>query len=182
MNCTTLRFVGRRAGQIASRSLGRAWASSLDSKSVAAFTELEHRNWQKAVSAYDKGFGALTRQCIPELLKAVQCGTGSQLLDVATGPGFVAEAAAKAGASVVAVDFSRKMLDLATQRLAGHDVKLLEADAASLPFEQESFDSVACSFGVLHLPVPEDFFAESLRILKPGGRLGFHCLGSDPCN
>ena len=160
---------------------GRRWASTLDAEGIAAFRDLEHRNWQKAVFAYDKGFGVLTRQCIPDLLDAVQCKVGSQLLDVATGPGFAAEAAAKAGASVVAVDFSRKMLDLASERLADrNDVKLIEADAAQLPFEEESFDAIVCNFGVLHLPVPEDFFAESFRLLRPGGRLAFTVWAATP--
>ena len=132
--------------------------------------------------AYDKGFGPLTRQCVPELLAAVHCQSGIRLLDVATGPGFVAEAAAKQGASVIAMDFSKKMLELAEKRLklAEADVKLLEADAAAMPFEANSFDAVVCSFGVLHLPVPEDFFAESLRVLRPGGRLGFTVWAATP--
>lgn len=163
---------------------GKPWshgrrASTLDPKAVAAFAALEHENWEKAVLAYDKGFGPLTRQCIPELLDAVHCKPGSRLLDVATGPGFVAEAAEKAGASVTAMDFSKNMLELAEKRLKA-DVKLVEADAAAMPFEASSFDAVVCSFGVLHLPVPEDFFAESLRILRPGGRLGFTVWAATP--
>lgn len=136
----------------------------------------------QAVFAYDKGFGPLTRQCVPELLAAVQSQSGTRLLDVATGPGFVAEAAAKQGASVIAMDFSKKMLELAEKRLklAEADVKLVEADAAAMPFEANSFDAVVCSFGVLHLPVPEDFFAESLRVLRPGGRLGFTVWAATP--
>lgn len=136
----------------------------------------------QAVLAYDKGFGPLTRQCVPELLAAVQSQSGTRLLDVATGPGFVAEAAAKQGASVIAMDFAKKMLELAEKRLklAEADVKLVEADAAAMPFEANSFDAVVCSFGVLHLPVPEDFFAESLRVLRPGGRLGFTVWAATP--
>lgn len=79
-------------------------------KRLSAFTELEHRNWQKAVAAYDRGFGDLTRQCIPRLLEGLQVKPGVRLLDVATGPGFVAQEAFEAKAQVVATDFSAKML------------------------------------------------------------------------
>eukprot|EP00438_Fugacium_kawagutii_P009301 Skav235251 [mRNA] locus=scaffold3995:354493:355562:+ [translate_table: standard] len=159
-------------------------AATLDRTAVEAFAALEHKNWEKAmpsaVHAYDKGFGPLTRQCIPPLLDAVGCKAGSQLLDVATGPGFAAEAAAKIGASVTAMDFSKNMLHLAEKRLKETQVKLVEADAAAMPFEANSFDAVVCSFGVLHLPVPEDFFAEAWRILRPGGRLGFTVWAATP--
>lgn len=160
---------------------GGARASS--SASVTAFHELEHRNWEKAVAAYDKGWGALTQQCIPEILAAVDCKRDAKVLDVATGPGFAAEAAAREGAEVVAVDFSANMLALARERLAGTvgaAVRLVEADAANLPFDDGSFDAVVCNFGVLHLPVPEVFFREAARVLRPGGRLAFTVWAPPP--
>ena len=177
------------------RQLGKVSACSLKpgsaclrqanfGSSASEFAALEHRNWQKAVHAYDKGWGSLTRQCIPDLLAGIGCRKTCHLLDVATGPGFVAEEAAKAGAKVVAVDFAKKMLELAQNRLSqslgSEIVQCVEADAARMPFDAESFDAVACSFGVLHLPEPEAFFAEALRVLRPGGRLGFTVWAPTP--
>ncbi|CAE7868726.1 menG [Symbiodinium microadriaticum] len=176
----------RRLGSIAGISSKPRLAPGLArlGSSTAEFAELEHRNWQKAVHAYDQGWGSLTRQCIPELLTGVGCQRGCRLVDVATGPGFVAEEAAKAGADVVTVDFARNMVDLARARLAKslglESVQCVEADAASMPFDAETFDAVACSFGVLHLPEPEAFFTEALRILRPGGRLGFTVWAPTP--
>lgn len=89
---------------------------------LAEFHDLEFKNWQKAPAAYNKGWGSLTSQCIPAVLASVGCAPGVRLLDVATGPGFVAEAAAKQGAEVVALDFSAKMLDLARERLKAEGV------------------------------------------------------------
>ncbi|CAJ1343162.1 unnamed protein product [Effrenium voratum] len=160
---------------------GARWAQR--NADTAAFAALEHRNWQKAVSAYDRTFGPLTSQCIPALLDATLPAlpaTGSaRVLDVATGPGMVAEAALQRSAEVVALDFSRKMLDLAEERL-GNSVEFVEADAGSMPFEANSFDAVLCSFGVLHLPVPEAFFSEAFRLLRPSGKLGFTVWAAAP--
>ena len=160
------------------RSLARC---SRRAFSTSEFAVREHRHWQKAVHTYETGWGCLTRQCVPALLDAVKCQQGCSLVDVATGPGFVAEAAAKAGAAVTALDFSRNMLDLAQARLsaemASDKVQFIEADAARMPLEDQSVDAVVCSFGVLHLPEPEAFFAEAFRVLRPGGRLGFTVWG-----
>ena len=55
-----------------------------------AFTDLEYVNWQRAVDAYDKGFGGLTSQAVPVLLdRAGFHEGGGRLLDVACGPGQV---------------------------------------------------------------------------------------------
>lgn len=147
-----------------------------------AFRALEHKNWEKAVAAYDKGWGSLTRQCIPELLAAVACAPQVRLLDVATGPGFAAEAAAALGAEAVGADFSAKMLELARQRISGSSlpVSYVEADATKLPFEDASFDAVVCNFGVLHFAAPAEFFAEAMRVLRPNGRFAFTVWAPPP--
>ena len=63
-----------------------------------AFTDLEYVNWQRAVDAYDKGFGPLTSQAVPTLLdRAGFQEGGGRLLDVACGPATVRRALAKAG-------------------------------------------------------------------------------------
>jgi SAM-dependent methyltransferase len=109
-----------------------------------AFFELELEKWQGAVAAYDEGLGPVTRQCIPTLLDEARFlspaggGGADDLLDVATGPGYVLTAAlamraapGQAGqglttpeavaawrGSFVGLDFSSNMLDAAERRLA----------------------------------------------------------------
>jgi len=144
---------------------------------------MEHRNWEKAAAAYNKGWGPLTSQCIPEMLSSLQCSSSSKLLDVATGPGFVAEAAAKTNAEVIALDFSAQMLEIAKQRMdpaLSSSIQFVEGDAAALPFEEGTFDCIACNFGVLHLPDADAFFQEAARVLKPGGRLAFTVWAQPP--
>ena len=77
-----------------------------------SFGDFERRGWEdSAVCAqYDDYFSRITTRSIGALLDAVHLGDGDHVLDVATGPGYVAGAAAPRVARVVGVDFSRQQL------------------------------------------------------------------------
>jgi len=98
-----------------------------------------------------------------------------RLLDVGCGGGAHAGAFTEHGWTATGVDVSRAQLDLARSR----GVEVVEADAASLPFEDGSFDAAASIF--THTDV-DDFAAavrEIARMLRPGGALVY--LGVHPC-
>ena len=135
------------------------------------FHHFEQAGWERAADAYGDAFGSLTSQTIPALLKAAGVSRGTRLLDVASGPGYVAVAAAALGASVVGIDFSSEMIALATRQHPG--LEFVEGDAESLAFPDRSFDAVAINFGVLHLARPDAALAEAHRVLRPGGRCAF---------
>jgi len=136
-----------------------------------SFHAFEQQGWGRAADHYGDAFGSLTSQTIPSLLSAAGVGKGSRLLDVATGPGYVAAAAAELGASATGVDFSSEMVALARRRYPAIDFR--EGDAEALAFERASFDAVTINFGVLHLERPDQALAEARRVLKPGGRCAF---------
>ena len=135
------------------------------------FHQFEQQGWERAADHYGDAFGALTSQTIPSLLSAVKAGRGTRLLDVASGPGYVAAAAAGLGASAVGVDFSAEMVALAGRRYPA--LEFVEGDAEALAFPDGSFDAVAINFGVLHLARPDTALAEARRVLRPGGRCAF---------
>ncbi len=135
------------------------------------FHAFEQAGWERAADHYGDAFGSLTAQTIPSLLRAANVGRGTRLLDVATGPGYVAAAAAALGASVVGVDFSSEMVALASRR--HRSIEFVEGDAEALAFPDRSFDAVAINFGVLHLARPDAALAEARRVLKPRGRCAF---------
>jgi len=145
--------------------------SSVADSATAAFHALEHAGWESAARGYDGTFGSLTRQAIGPLLDAVQTRPGSRLLDVASGPGYVAAAAAERGARVAAVDFSAEMVKLARSQSPGIEFQM--GDAEKLSFPDAAFDAVVMNFGMLHLAQPDRAVAEALRVLRPGGRYAF---------
>jgi ubiquinone/menaquinone biosynthesis C-methylase UbiE len=137
----------------------------------SSFHSFEQSGWQRAADKYGDAFGGLTRQTIPALLNAVGVKAGMRLLDVASGPGYVAAAADAAGATAVGVDFSSEMVGLAGRLYPG--IRFGEGDAESLAFADGSFDAVAINFGVLHLARPDAALSEAHRVLVAGGRCAF---------
>jgi len=138
---------------------------------ASAFHAFERAGWESIPRAYQDGFGTLTTQAVGPLLDAARVGPGVRTLDVATGPGYVAAAAAARGARVVGLDFSATMLAEARRLHPGVDFRA--GDAEDLPFPDGSFDAVVMSFGLLHLGCPDQALASAGRVLRAGGRLAF---------
>jgi ubiquinone/menaquinone biosynthesis C-methylase UbiE len=138
---------------------------------MTTFREFEHHGWQQAAGRYHDAFAAVTMQAVAPLLDAVRAGPGVRLLDLASGPGYVAAAAARRGASVLGVDFSAAMVNEARRRHEG--IQYEEDDAERLSLPAGAFDAVAMNFGMLHLSLPERAVEESHRVLRPGGRFAF---------
>lgn len=115
------------------------------------------------------------------LVDALGIGADHRVLDVAAGTGNCAVAAARAGARVVASDFSPVMIERGRERTdaAGLDVTWQEADAADLPFEDGSFDRVTSVFGAIFAPEQELTARELVRVTAPGGAMGMTAWTAD---
>jgi SAM-dependent methyltransferase len=111
---------------------------------------------------YDALAGRVTRAVVEPLLDALEVRAGERFLDVATGPGHLAAAAAARGAHAVGVDVSPDMLALARQHHA--TVEFVEGDAEQLPFADDEFDAAAAAFVLHHVPQPRRVTSELLRI------------------
>ena len=134
-----------------------------------AFDQFEASAWEERVEGYAGFFGAVTGRLVEPLLDVARVGPGTRVLDVATGPGYVAAEAARRGATVCGVDVAEAMVARAGAEHPG--VEFRRADAQSLPFEEGAFDAVVGNFGLPHFGRPELAVAEGVRVLAPGGRL-----------
>jgi arsenite methyltransferase len=107
--------------------------------------------------------------------EALGASPEERILDVGCGPGFYcAELLDEVGrdGSVVGVDSSRPMLELAARRCEGHEnVTFHEADATSLPVEDAGFDGAICVQVLEYLPDVAAGLNAMHRALRPGGRL-----------
>lgn len=134
-----------------------------------AFNAFEASGWETKADGYDRFVGGVTGRFVEALLDAAAVGEGTRMLDLATGPGYAAAAAAERGASVVGVDIAAAMVAVARRLHPGLEFR--QADAHDLPFADASFDAVVGNFLILHLGRPERGMAEFARVLRPGCRV-----------
>lgn len=135
------------------------------------FRAFEHHGWNRVHEGYHSHWEHLTTQAIPPMLEAAGAAEGRFVLDVASGPGYVSEAAASRGAKTFGLDISERMVELASQIYP--DLEFQIGDAEALPFQDGTFDAVLINFGILHFPDPDKALAEAHRVLKTGGCIGF---------
>jgi len=100
------------------------------------------------------------------------------VLETAAGTGVLTRELASrlpVDARLVATDLNQPMLNLAAAKLPDERrIEWRQADALALPFEDQSFDAVACQFGVMFFPDKVQGYREARRVLKPGGRFFFN--------
>ena len=108
------------------------------------------------------------------MIEALDVHSTERVLDVATGSGNAALAAARRGCDVVGVDYVPSLLDRARRRTEaeGLSIEFLEGDAEALPFPDGSFDVVSTVFGAMFAPDQEQTANELARVTRSGGRIG----------
>jgi ubiquinone/menaquinone biosynthesis C-methylase UbiE len=108
-----------------------------------------------------------------DIRKRVVPAASGQVLEIGCGPGANFRYYPP-DARVVATDPDPFMLRRARQRAKDYpNVELREAAVEELPFPDNSFDTVICSFVLCSVDSPQKGLAEMRRVLKPGGELRF---------
>jgi ubiquinone/menaquinone biosynthesis C-methylase UbiE len=138
------------------------------------YTELRDKQ-QKVWSSGDYNkIAAITVPLSEHLVEHVGIAPGTRVLDVATGTGHAALAAARRSADVVGIDYVPELLDIARRRATAEDleVEFAEADAERLPYADASFDVVLSAIGVMFSADHDRAAQELARVCRPGGRIG----------
>jgi demethylmenaquinone methyltransferase/2-methoxy-6-polyprenyl-1,4-benzoquinol methylase len=152
-------------------------------------TELARGLFAPLGPTYDRYANALSFGQDPRwrrfLVSRLRVGPDAVVLDVATGTAAVAlELVRQSGCSVVGVDQSPEMLDEARRRLLlaaeTKRVRLVEASAQELPFEDGSFDGLTAAYLLRYLDELTTDLGELARVLRPGATVALLDFGVPP--
>jgi SAM-dependent methyltransferase len=118
-------------------------------------------------------FAPIVQAVADEVVEAVGTSEGDDFLDVATGSGNAAIAAAQRGARVAGLDLVPELIDAARARFAaaGLEAELVVGNAEELPYEDASFDRITSIFGTMFAPRHEVAAGELVRVARPGAAI-----------
>ncbi|WP_395728590.1 methyltransferase domain-containing protein [Nakamurella sp.] len=116
----------------------------------------------------------ITEPLADELVAAVDLVPGRTVLDVATGTGHVAIAAARGFCPTTGIDYVAGLVDTAARRAAaeGLDITFEVGDAEALPYADGRFDYVLSAIGTMFTANHQQTADEMVRVCRPGGRIG----------
>ncbi|HEX9831756.1 MAG TPA: class I SAM-dependent methyltransferase [Mycobacterium sp.] len=135
-------------------------------------TERWHRYWDKSSRTYDREMRFFERILFGDSRDWACSQASGDVLEVAVGTGLNLDQYPKE-VRLTGIDLSEQMLDIARDRARelGRTVELRQGDANALPFDDASFDTVVCTFGLCAIPDIDAALDEMTRVLRPGGKL-----------
>ena len=128
---------------------------------------------------YDKYLGpALFEPYASDLAEHVKVAPGASVLEIGCGTGILTRILRDRLAQsvkLVATDLNPAMMEFAVKKFAAaENVEFKQADAADLPFVENSFDAVVCQFGFMFVSDKEKAFREVRRVIIPNGQFCFN--------
>ena len=136
--------------------------------------EIVKQTFTQAADSYASRKGAADRVSHEYMLKLSRVKPTDRVLDVATGPGYIAMLFAERAKEVVGVDLTPAFVAKAqagSVEKGLKNVSFREGDVEKLPFADETFDIVTCHKALHHFPTASKALHEMYRVLKRGGRL-----------
>jgi SAM-dependent methyltransferase len=142
---------------------------------VTDFTELKRRHAAMWSNGPFEDVANTLADMHSALVDALGPKPGERWLDLGCGAGNAAELAAGAGAQVVGIDISPRLVEVAKARAdaGGYDIAYAVGDAENLDAENGAFDAVVSSVGMIFAPDHAAVAREVARVIRPGGRLAF---------
>ena len=152
----------------------------MDSKTIQPHNIKAAATWDAGGLNYDRVSQTISdsiEHCVIRLAPK----PGERILDVATGTGWAARRIAARGASVIGIDLGSDLIEAAKTYAAEArlTIDFQIGDAEALPFEDQSFDAVISTCGVMFVSKPELAAAELARVCKKGGRVGLTTWPAD---
>jgi ubiquinone/menaquinone biosynthesis C-methylase UbiE len=146
---------------------------------AARHEEIVRQEFTKQAEAYASNPVIASQERAAELVRVVQPTPHDRVLEVATGPGYVAMAFATCCREVVGVDLTEAPLAIAekTRQERGlANVRFETANATQLPFADAAFDVVVCRFAFHHFPEPQRVLGEMARVCRRAGTIAIEDL------
>ena len=145
------------------------------------YTAVKHRQQATWASGDFSVVAARIVYQAEQLCETADLQAGWRVLDVATGSGNAALAAARRGCESVGIDYVPALLERGRIRAeAEHlSVEFLAGDAEQLPFPAATFDAVVSIYGVMFAPDHQRAASELVRVCRPGGRIALACWTPD---
>lgn len=137
---------------------------------------IQRYGWDKAAQYYENSWQDQLWPAQESLLAEADPQVGENILDVSCGTGLITMPLAKLVGTtgmIAAIDISDGMIEKAwaeKKRIGLNNINFRQMNAEVLEFEDNLFDVVICSLGLMYFPNPEKALREMVRVLKPGGR------------
>ncbi len=155
-------------------NIPKEWKSEVVLKDMQILTSQNKNIWDRFAPVYNgfvtgtpgnkRAYHAMYRR-IRHVIK------DQEVLELATGPGVIAKKVADEAKSMIATDFSEKMLAVARRGVVPGNLTFEQADASALPYEDESFDVIIIANALHVIPNPEKVLSEIRRVLRKDGIL-----------
>jgi SAM-dependent methyltransferase len=127
-----------------------------------------HEGYAQWSATYDRPLRLFSIE-EPPVRRRLDALPPGEILDAACGTGRYAAYLAARGHSVIGVDQSPAMLDLARAKLPGR--RFVPGQLTDLPLDDASVDAAVCALALVHVPEPARAVAELARVVRPGGRI-----------
>ncbi|MGH7986853.1 MAG: class I SAM-dependent methyltransferase, partial [Candidatus Binataceae bacterium] len=132
------------------------------------------RQFRRQAEAYST-LPVVTDPALLEFMVSISgVAEGQRVLDVASGPGYVALAFAPHCASVIGLDATDRLVERARATAAERgiaNVWFALGDVERMALRSGSFDLATCRFAFHHFPRPATVIAEMCRVTRPGARI-----------
>lgn len=128
--------------------------------------------YEKDAPKYDRSMRFFERVILGDARRWACARAEGEVLELAVGTGLNLPHFPD-GIKLTGIEFSPAMLELAKRRAAelGREVDLRLGDAEALEFEDDTFDTVMCTYALCTIPDDRQALREAARVLRPGGRL-----------